>query len=141
MICDLKAPITLERNFVWSEALLLREWGVHCFPVNENVKSNIIKTAERLEAIRRMLQCSLLITSWYRPTMYNIEIGGARHSAHVQGLAVDFKPMGLDIQEAKKHLSYNLISLGIRMEDNGKGNWIHIDLIDPGIHGKRHFLP
>ena len=85
------------------------------------------------------LNCPLRITSWYRPGAYNIEIGGARNSYHTKGLAVDFQPLGMDCDDARKELEPILEKLEIRMEKKPGSNWVHIDLGKVGY--SRYFIP
>jgi len=128
------------KNFYWREALHLPSWGLHCFPVTIEHKHNIELMAQKLELVREALSCPLKITSWYRPNHYNKVVGGAYRSYHRLGLAVDFQPQGVKIANAKTLVRSALADFGLRMEDNGKGRWIHLDMGKPGKSG-RFFTP
>lgn len=138
MNIDLDAKIT--EHFIWREALLLSRWHIYAFPDSITHKQNIYDTCLVLEEIRSILQSPLKVTSFYRPRKYNHEIGGALESLHMQGLACDFIPTKVPVQKAKLALVDFLEELDCRMEDNGKGGWIHIDLGKPGYSG-RFFKP
>ena len=114
-------------HFTWREALNLDSVGICVLP-EKSIEENLVTTAKVMEHIRKILKCPLRVTSWYRPNFYNQLIGGAPKSYHTQGLAVDFQPVGMSVYKAKIILKEYLEPLGIRMENNGRGNWIHIDL-------------
>lgn len=139
MIIDLQDNIT--PHFKWYEALYLASWDVYVFPNTMTIADDIKLTCEKLEAIRAFLNCPLQITSFYRPPHYNLTIGGARHSMHMQGKAADFVPIGMDVNYAKLKIREAglLHSLNIRMENNGDGLWIHIDRGE--VKRGRFFLP
>lgn len=127
-------------HFTWREFLFCPQWNVHVFPLGELHKQNILETCETLESIREILNSPLKIVSGYRPRRYNQIIGGAVESLHIQGLAADFIPTKAKVQTSKIALKSFLEELQCRMEDNGKGGWIHIDLGNVGPSG-RFFKP
>lgn len=130
----------ISKYFTVSDALMLREWKRLANSddgLTEEIKANILKTAAKMDAIREFLNKPILVKSWLRPPKYNVAIGGAAKSAHMDGLAIDWwtdqngdgQLNGDDCDELKKILMPKLREWGIRMEDNGKGaRWIHIDL-------------
>lgn len=138
MQIDLDAHVT--ENFKWREVLYCPQWSAHVFPVSDLHRQNIISTCEILEQIRDILNSPLKITSLYRPKAYNKQICGAVNSLHLEGKAADFIPTAVPIQNAKIALKSFLEQLNCRMEDNGKGGWIHIDTGEPGFTG-RFFKP
>lgn len=141
MKIDLIDSIGDSANFKWHEALWLGEAGFHVFPLNMEVYLNLMATAKVMQEIRdTVFMCPMKVTSWYRPESYNLLIGGAKKSRHIKGLACDFQVFGMDIKDAKEELKLHLEELNIRMENNGRGNWIHIDLSAPGRSG-RFFKP
>ncbi|MGL4402480.1 MAG: D-Ala-D-Ala carboxypeptidase family metallohydrolase [Fusobacteriaceae bacterium] len=97
----------ISRNFSMGEA------------VRENVKidkkteKNIYYTAKRMEEFRKLLGEPVNVLSWYRSPKANANAGGAKNSAHLQGLAVDFRTKNSTIENYKKitnsKLSYDLI--------------------------------
>jgi len=135
---DLTARIT--KNFTWSEAIYLPTWGIHAFPTPK-LRDEIIATAMKMEEIRKLLNNRpIIVHSWWRPEKYNEDIGGARHSAHIDGLAVDWHVHGLTCDKARKHLRNHLEGLNIRMEANEGLDWLHCDRRAPGPGG-RYFKP
>lgn len=52
---------------------------------------NLRTTAAHMEAVRRILESPLVVTSWYRNPAVNAAVGGVKTSHHALGLAVDFR--------------------------------------------------
>lgn len=107
--------------------------------LTREIKDRLIETCEMAENIRSVLDRPLRVTSMYRPPEYSVSVGGSSHDVHTRGIAIDFFPISLDIEEAKTKLRPHLAALGIRME-RGTDVWIHIDSHDPGPSG-REFVP
>jgi len=129
-------------NFSDFEIRYLHQWNRLADPsdgLTHEIWANLVRVAEKLEEIRNILGVPLVITSWYRPLHYNHIIGGAKRSAHVEGLAVDFRTKGMSCDRARELLEPLLEDLGIRMERNPGSSWVHIDLRKP--IGERYFLP
>lgn len=78
-------PIVPNGHFSWAEAL---HWGER-MPASQTVVQNIIELATRLEAARALLGRPMYVLAWYRPEPWNTSSGGARHSSHLYGKAVD----------------------------------------------------
>jgi len=106
-----------------------------------DVYHNLIRVMSRLHWIREFFRQPIIITSGYRPILYNKDIGGARHSAHIRGMAVDFKIKGVDPDEARRQLLPLLDHLNLRMEDLPGASWLHIDVREPTAFGGRFFKP
>lgn len=137
---DLDAPIDGCPHFTWREALELREWHICAFPDTEQTRHNLVQTAQKLELVRSIIGEPLVITSWYRPSAYNLHIGGSVGSWHRVGLAVDFRPKYMSCNKAKIMLLEHLSGLDLRMENNGRAaNWVHIDL--GKVYKNRYFKP
>lgn len=105
----------------------------------DEIAANLIETCEVAEHIRVALKCPMRVTSMYRPPYYSVKIGGSVTDVHTHGIAIDFQPVGIDVEEAKKRLRPHLAALRIRME-RGTINWVHCDLHEPGPSG-REFIP
>ena len=58
-----------------------------------------------LEPIRALLGVPLRITSGYRAPAVNAAIGGAKASQHMLGEAVDFAPVGMDVETAMARIA------------------------------------
>lgn len=76
----------------------------------------VFKLAQMFEDIRRLWNKPIIVLSAYRTPEWNIKIGGARYSQHVQGRALDLRP-----------------PKGIRLPDFYHA--IHDNANDFGIHG------
>lgn len=73
-------------------------------PTGEEL-SNAIKAAEMMEAIRSHLgDKAITVNSWYRTPAYNRQIGGAKNSMHMKGMAVDFTVAGLTPGQVQRRL-------------------------------------
>jgi hypothetical protein len=141
----------ISKYFTVNDALILREWkrlADETDGLNDEIKSNILLTAKKMDIIREYIGKPILIKSWLRPSKYNVFIGGAPKSAHMDGLAVDWwtdqdgdgSLTGKDCDELKSLLMPKLAEWEIRMEDNGKGaRWVHIDL--KPVKNSRFFKP
>lgn len=132
------------KNFRWKEALWVAHWEVCAFPSDE-IYTNIIAMAIKLEQVRAILKTEMKITSWYRPKWYNewprpFGANGAKCSYHIRGMAVDFQPYAMDCDKARALLEPLLEKLGLRMEKNPHSNWVHLDCGVPGGSG-RYFEP
>jgi len=140
---NLYEPIPGANNFKWIEALALREWGWSTYP-SDTQKENIIDIAKRLQQIRDHFKRAIHVRSWLRPIQYNIAIGGAELSAHLDGKAVDFTVDGYQgiggADSVRSQLERSLCDLGLRMEKTPGSSWIHIDTKEPGLTG-RYFTP
>jgi len=127
-----------ETNFVWGEFLWLQHWRVHGFP-KDSVKENIIKVANKLQLVRNFYNRKIIITSGWRPELYNELIKGSHNSRHMTGEAVDFYVDGMSCDQVRKDLQPKLEEWKIRMEDLPRSSWVHLD-ISPVIH-QRFFKP
>lgn len=80
-------PIT--EHFSWGEAACN-----HCGRIPD--VASVEKTAEWLEEVRAALgNRPLIVNSWCRCPTHNANVGGALHSFHVKGWAVDIVADGL----------------------------------------------
>ena len=138
MIIDLDDFIT--PHFKWREFLYCPKWEVCVFPTEYEHVKNITAICETLEVVRDILKSPLKINSGYRPNEYNILIGGSLNSYHTKGMAVDILPIKVSVHKAKIALNGFLEDLDCRMENNGRGGWIHLDHGKVGKSG-RFFKP
>jgi uncharacterized protein YcbK (DUF882 family) len=58
-----------------------------------SIEKNILTIARELDKIRSEWGKPVLVTSWYRPAAVNRAIGGASASQHINGGAVDIRPV------------------------------------------------
>lgn len=146
----------IAKYFTVQDAIILREWkrlGNESDGLNDTVKANLVEVFKKMDIIRELLGKPVFIKSAWRPSAYNVAIGGAKQSAHMANAeyaAVDFwcdqdgdgDKDGEDCDAIKALLMPKLEELGIRMEDNGKGaRWVHIDTRPVPKGGNRFFKP
>src|SRR5882672_9303456 len=68
---------------------------------SEAIVANLTRVcAEMLEPIRNVLGVPLHINSGYRCREVNTAVGGAVNSAHIDGRAADFVPVGIGLRDA-----------------------------------------
>lgn len=100
----------LSKHFTAQEA-----FGNNINNVSDEIYENAKYTAKRMEKIRSFLGQPLNVVSWYRTPSQNKESGGAQNSAHMKGLAVDFRLSNTADQRLifnkliKSNLSYDVI--------------------------------
>jgi hypothetical protein len=146
----------IAKYFTVKDALWLREWNRLATAqdgLNDTVKKNLVDVFAKMDLIREFLGVPVFIKSAYRPSAYNVAIGGATFSAHmanVEFAAVDFwcdedgdgDKDGDDCDLIKEKLRPKLAEWNIRMEINGKGaRWVHIDTKPVPASGHREFNP
>ena len=95
------------------------------------LRSNVGRITEFMECVRWLLgDVPIIVTSWYRCQMLNSAVGGSKTSAHMKGLAMDFKHSVLALEEVfveirASRLPYDqLIIEGTQ----GKAEWMHLGL-------------
>ncbi|MGL5123412.1 MAG: D-Ala-D-Ala carboxypeptidase family metallohydrolase [Fusobacteriaceae bacterium] len=99
----------ISRNFTLKEAIKTD------IPITDSIYNNLKYSAKRLEEVRDLLGEPLTITSWYRSPKHNSAVGGASHSGHLSGLAIDFRSSRSKDQRlifnkiVKSNLSYDMI--------------------------------
>lgn len=147
---DTKSKIS--QYFTVHEATFLPQWSVYHKPSDQE-KENILKLADKMDEIRDYFEQPVNISCWIRPTAvnapgskfdgknYNSLIGGKAMSAHIEGKAADFTISRIGSVEAKYLLQPMLDQFQVRMENNGDGNWVHIDVREVPPGGKRFFKP
>ncbi len=92
------------------------------------------------ELVRKYFNKPVIIHCWIRPKVvncvtsphngqdYNKLVGGATHSWHCVGKAVDFHVDGFGCDEVRAALVSKLEQWGLRMEKNVGSNWVHLDI-------------
>jgi hypothetical protein len=89
------------------------------------VVENLRRVAGVLEQVRAAVGKPITISSGYRCPVLNTAVGGARDSAHLQGLAADINVSGM----APKDLACAIIAAGIQFDQLiYEGTWVHIGL-------------
>lgn len=86
---------------------------------------NLRRVAEVLEQVRALVGEPVEISSGYRCPMLNLAVGGAKNSAHVQGLAADINVRGM----APRALAALIRDSEIQFDQLiYEGTWVHIGL-------------
>ena len=137
----------ISRYFTYREALLLPRWmrlATESDGLTDQILLNLQKIFATMDDVRDYFKAPIYVHCAYRPPAYNKLIGGAEHSAHIDGLAVDFEVHGMPCSEAISLILRDemLEEWGMRMEDNGDDpSWIHLDLRAPKTPYDRYFKP
>jgi hypothetical protein len=155
----------VSQHFSVKECTYLPSWNCYHSPSDEE-KVNIINMAQKMDKVRDVLGKPINVHVWIRPAVlncpsfdpstvvtdtdkkkealanldYNVYVGGASHSAHVLGKAVDYD-CGENCDITRLTLESQLEILGLRMERGPGDSWIHNDdqPVSPG--GNHYFWP
>jgi hypothetical protein len=89
------------------------------------IVDNLRRVSAVLEQVRAAVGRPITISSGYRCPALNVAVGGARDSAHLQGLAADINVPSM----APKDLAKAIIAAGIEFDQLiYEGTWVHIGL-------------
>lgn len=89
------------------------------------IVENLRRVAATLEQVRTLVDRPVTVSSGYRSPALNAAAGGARESAHLQGLAADITVSGM----APKDLAKAIIKADIEFDQLiYEGTWVHIGL-------------
>lgn len=124
------ANITLNELLASQTAARL---GIDNMP-NAKVLINLIESSVNLwQPMRDILGQPIFITSGYRCPKLNSRIGGAKNSAHLHGLAIDFRsPTFGTTRQIVAHLQKEFAKRGIKFDQlileypNSTGSWVHL---------------
>lgn len=83
-------------EFLHGETMLPPDW----------ILENLHRLANRLQVIRDLLGKPIIINSGYRSPTHNKRVGGALHSQHLSGMAVDIVIPGMAAAEVQKFLRH-----------------------------------
>lgn len=103
------------------------------------IVKNLERTAQTLERVRVLLGSKpILVSSGYRSPALNTVVGGAKTSAHMQGLAADFTCPGFGSPLA---ICERLAASGLDFDQLiQEGTWVHIGLAVEGQKPRRQIL-
>ena len=83
---------------------------------------------EKLIALREDYGNPMIITSGYRHLAHNSSIGGAKHSPHLYGRAVDIKVAGKSaLKIVELALKHGMTGIGVKQRGAHEARFIHID--------------
>ncbi|MBW8881355.1 MAG: hypothetical protein JF615_08030 [Asticcacaulis sp.] len=103
--------------------------GIDNTPTNE-IWARLTETAKQMDKVRDLLGHAINVNSGYRSEALNAVIGGAPHSAHSLGYAVDFicPAFGTPLQICQK-----IVTSGLKFDQLiQEGTWVHISF-DPRL--------
>jgi uncharacterized protein YcbK (DUF882 family) len=110
-------------NFIdWSKIKFFNKKEFNCSCCGKSsISANLIL---KLDLARELAETPFVITSAYRCSKHNKEVGGVKNSAHVKGLAVD---IAIPDNIARLNILRGLIIAGFRRIGIGK-DFIHADI-------------
>jgi hypothetical protein len=120
----------VSNHFTVKEALWLPSWGRLANEedgLNNLVKMHLLALFAKMDVVRDTFKAPIIVTVAYRPKKYNEEIGGAVHSAHMDGMAVDFVVENTNCDDARKFILPRLDTWFMRCEDKPGSIWVHLD--------------
>lgn len=91
-----------------------------------------------LEPIRALLGVPLHINSGYRCPAVNLAVGGKANSAHLDGRAADFVPIGMYLRDAFVKIAASDIPFDQLIVEYG--SWIHVAIARQGVDPRREVL-
>lgn len=111
--------------------------------LNDQIKANLIGLAQKMDTVREYFNKPINVHVTYRPLEYNKAIGGALHSAHSDGQAMDFDIMGMTCDDVRFQLVNEklLDKWEMRCEKAPGSNWVHLDYRELKPGGNRYFIP
>lgn len=128
------ASCSITTHFLVGDAIALHSWN-RLATVEDGLtdegKEKLVVLCNKMEEIRKVLNCPITVHCMFRSQKYNEEIVKAiPNDVHAQFLACDFDANSHHtIDEVHAILEPLLEQLGIRMEKN-TATWCHIDLHD-----------
>jgi hypothetical protein len=119
-----------------------RRLGIDNTP-SDSVLVQLRRLAEMIKLVRAELgHIPIYISSGYRCLALNKAVGGATHSAHVAGRAVDFTaprfgtPLMIFRRLAKSALSFDQLIY----ENNNGATWVHLGIAEENSTPRRQVL-
>ena len=111
------------------------------YPLSPEQERNMLLLLEKINDIRDVYGKPLVISSGYRPGLYNKAAGGEFKSCHLTCEAIDIADVDRKFTAWCLANQPVLVKLGLYMEDPGKATtWVHLQTRAPKS-GKRVFLP
>lgn len=133
----------ISKYFTYKEVLWCPQWK-RCANESDGLSDEIIENLKvflaQIDEIRDFFGKPIRVHCCYRPKEYNKLVKGAVNSAHIHGKAIDFDVSeNCDVVRKKLEKSGLLEKLGLRMENNVGGNWVHLDNNPVPVGGNRIF--
>ena len=103
-------------------------------------QDNLRRLADKLEQVRSILSAPIIVTSGYRCAQLNRQIGSGSTSAHIRGLAADFRAPAFGTpREVAEVLALHADELDFNQLIY-EGTWVHFALADAGVAPRRLVL-
>ena len=119
-------------HFTWSEVTrseTARRLGI-ANTVPAGMVPHVHRTGAVMEQVRALLGAPIDVLSWYRCPALNRAIGGSATSAHMMGLAMDFRAQGLTLEETFERIATSAVEFDQLIIERTKSGaqWIHLGL-------------
>lgn len=103
-------------------------------PQGEETKTNLANLCNTImEPVRDLIGAPIHVNSGFRSQIVNTMAHGDSRSAHMEGRACDFFPIGKDLDETFNKIRLSKIPFDkIIIEQSGVVRWIHIQIARPG---------
>jgi len=126
-------PTWLSPHFTLEEFTVTQHRDIDNIPPDD-LQPALHQTAAGLESVRRLLDDhAVIVTSGYRSARLNRAVGGASHSAHVRGEAVDFIcPEFGDVAAIVRRVAAGPVRFDQLIDE---GRWAHLSF-DPRMRGE-----
>ncbi len=133
--------MNLSQHFTLEELTLSEtaaRFGIDNTP-SESVLANLRRLALSLEQVRELIGRPLHINSGYRSPEVNARVGGAKISAHMDGLAADITcppfltPLDLCTAISESQVDFDQVILEYK-------SWCHFAIAHKGLIGRRDIL-
>lgn len=131
----------ISRKEVLHQAPYNKDDRADVHPPSAEIESNIATLVVRVNKLLRHWGDKVLVSSGYRPGVYNKNAGGAPNSAHATGEAVDLRDPEGKLDEFILANPWLLQRYDLYLEDPSRTRgWSHLS-IRPTKSGKRIFMP
>lgn len=118
-------------HFTWREMLRSEaavRHGLSNLPDSPEIYDNIKRVAGVLELVRAHFDKPILVTSCFRSYVVNHAVGGARDSAHLNGLAADHVVEGIPNIDVCRAIPSIFPDFDQVIYEFGPAGWIHLGL-------------
>lgn len=102
----------------------------------DSIKGQLVRLAEFAEGIRGIIKVPMIVLSGVRCPRLNRAVGGSASSQHVVGEALDFRPKGMEAEEAFRLILASGIPFSQLILEKRSGPWF----IHAGMGTKRQAL-
>lgn len=131
----------ITEHFSWQEAFHTNHREIQNNWPDDGILVNVARVAVKAEKVREILGAPMIVTSWYRNAALNAAVGGAEHSDHLSGCAIDFlcPQLGKPVEVVQRiAANANLIGFKQLILEH---NWVHISWeAIPGVVPKLEIL-